>query len=72
MPLAQSAAAAVSSRPVPTEAICGMDLITSITKLLYEAKNQLGMKLEPKHVKIEFKSEKRYKELIEENFQKPR
>ena len=47
-------------------------MITSLTKLLYEAKNSLGVRIEPKALHIDFKSEKRYKELIEENFQKPK
>lgn len=60
------------SRQMPTEAICTFDMITSLTKLLYEAKHSLGVRIEPKAMHIDFKSEKRYKELIEENFQKPK
>lgn len=46
-------------------------MIASLSKLIYESRGQLGIKLNPGALKIEFKSEKRYKELIEENFQKP-
>lgn len=46
-------------------------MIASLSKLIYEARGQLGVRLDPRAVRIEYKSEKRYKELIEENFQKP-
>ena len=53
-------------------ALCTFDTITALTKLLHEAKYQMGARIEPKAVHIDFKSEKRYKELIEENYQKPK
>jgi len=36
---------------------------------MYEAKN-LGVLIDPKILKIDFKSDKRYREIIDENFQK--
>jgi len=52
------------------EAMCSFDALTSLTKLLYEAKNTFGIRVEPKGLTIDFKNERTYKKLIEENFHK--
>lgn len=54
------------------EAACSFDVFTSLTKLLYEAKNTFGMRIEPKALTIDFKNDRTYKKLIEENFHKPK
>jgi fumarate reductase subunit C len=54
------------------EAMCSFDVFTSLTKILYEAKNTFGMRVEPKALTIDFKNERTYKKLIEENFHKPK
>lgn len=54
---------------MPTDAFCNFDMITQVSKLIQEAKN-LGVKIEPKYLRVEFKSEKRYKDMIEETFVK--
>lgn len=41
-----------------------------MSKLIYEAKN-LGIVIDQKMLKIDLKSEKRYRDIIDENFQKP-
>lgn len=46
-------------------------MIASISKIIYEAQASLGIRLEPKGLRIDFKNEKRFKDLIDENFQKP-
>ncbi len=46
-------------------------MIASISRVLYEAQTSLGFKLEPKAVKIDFKSERDLKEMIKQTFQKP-
>jgi hypothetical protein len=45
-------------------------MIASISRVLYEAQTSLGFKLEPKAVKIDFKSERDLKEMIKQTFQK--
>jgi hypothetical protein len=42
-----------------------------MSKLIYEAKN-LGIVIDQKMLKIDLKSEKRYRDIIDENFQKPK
>jgi hypothetical protein len=54
------------------EAVCSFDAFTSLTKLLYEAKNTFGIRVDPKGLTIDFKNERTYKKLIEENFHKPK
>lgn len=54
------------------EAPCSFDMITTISKILLEAKQSFGVKMDAKSLYIDLKSEKSYKKLIEENFQKPK
>lgn len=58
-------------RVIPLDASCSFDMITQISRLVAEAKQQLGVRLDPRSLKIDFKSEKRYREMADENFQKP-
>ncbi len=45
-------------------------MMTTITKLLHEARVALGVKIEPKSLLVDFKNERAYRKLIEENFQR--
>lgn len=60
----------VPQRQIPTETFCNFDFIASITKLIYEARTSLGIRLDHRAIKIDFKNERKYKDMIEENFQK--
>jgi hypothetical protein len=55
---------------MPTEAFCSLDAITTLTKLLAEAKNQ-GVIIVPGKFKFDPKSEKRYIDLAKDHFEKP-
>jgi hypothetical protein len=58
------------SRPPPaTEAYCGFETITALTKILSEC-GKYGLHLGPKSLKVDIRGEKRYLEIIKENFQK--
>ena len=55
--------------PIPQEALCNFDMITSITKILAEAQASMGFKFEPKAIRVDLKDERKQK--IEDYFQKP-
>jgi hypothetical protein len=52
------------------DALCSLDLITSISRLVQEARQNLGVRLDPRHLRIDFKSDKKYREMADEYFQK--
>jgi hypothetical protein len=55
--------------PIPQDAQCNFDMITSITKILAEAQASMGFKFEPKAIRVDLKDERKQK--IEDYFQKP-